>query len=93
MLSEALAETADLLRSLGVDHPLDKLRPVFAKVRQRWAGEQAYIPRADSLDRGERERRIKDGIAAGLPAKIIAAMVGVHPSTVRRKMACRAGDV
>ncbi len=84
-LSEALAETAALLRTLGIADPLDKLRPVFAKVRQRWAGERVHIARADAGERAERERKIKDAIAAGLPAKTIAAQVGVHPSTVRRK--------
>ena len=47
-LSEALAETAALLRTLGIADPLDKLRPVFAKVRQRWAGERVHIARADA---------------------------------------------
>ena len=84
-LSEALAETAALLRTLGIADPLDKLRPVFAKVRQRWAGERVHIARADAGERAERERKIKDAIAAGLPAKTIAVQVGVHPSTVRRK--------
>lgn len=84
-LSEALAETAALLRTLGIADPLGKLRPVFARVRQRWAGERVHIARADAGERAERERKIKDAIAAGLPAKTIAAQVGVHPSTVRRK--------
>jgi len=84
-LSEALAETAALLRTLGIADPLGKLRPVFARVRQRWAGERVHIARTDAGERAERDRQIRDAIAAGLPAKTIAAQVGVHPSTVRRK--------
>lgn len=84
-LSEALAETAALLRTLGIADPLDKLRPVFAKVRQRWGGERVHIARLDPADRAERERAIREGIAAGLPAKAIAKRAGVHPATVWRK--------
>ena len=84
-LSEARAETAALLRTLGIADPLDKLRPVFAKVRQRWGGERVHIARLDPADRAERERAIREGIAAGLPAKAIATRAGVHPATVWRK--------
>ena len=84
-LADACEEMAALLRALGVTEPMEKLRPVFARVRQRWAGERVHIARLDPADRAERERAIREGIAAGLPAKAIAKRAGVHPATVWRK--------
>lgn len=83
-LSDARAEVEALLRALGVADPMEKLRPVFAKVRQRWGGERVHIARLDPADRAERERAIREGIAAGMPAKTVAAKTGLHPATVRR---------
>lgn len=83
-LADARAEVAALLRSLGVPDPLEKLRPIFSRVRQRWAG-QVHIARTDPDEREERNRKIQEGLAAGLPAKAVAKQVGVHPATVWRK--------
>lgn len=84
-LADARAEMAALLLALGVAEPMEKLRPVFARVRQRWAGERVHIARIDPDDRADRDRAIRDGIKAGLPVKTIAKSNGVHPSTVWRK--------
>lgn len=84
-LSDARAEVEALLRALGVADPMEKLRPVFARVRQRWAGERVHIARTEPSDRADRDRAIRDGIAAGLPVKTIARRAGVHPATVWRK--------
>ena len=84
-LVEACAEAAELLRTLGVANPMEQLRPVFARVRKRWAGERVYIAQHDAAEREARDQAIQTGIAAGVPTKTIAAQVGVHPTTVWRK--------
>lgn len=84
-LAEACVEVAALLCALGVANPMERLRPVFARVRQRWAGERVYIAQYDAVEREARDQAIKTGIAAGVPIKTIAARAGVHPTTVWRK--------
>lgn len=84
-LADARAEVAALLSAIGVADPLEKLRPVFARVRQRWAGERVHIARTDPDDRAERDRAILEGIKAGLSVPTIAKRAGVHPSTVWRR--------
>jgi len=84
-LADARAEMVALLVTLGVAEPLDKLRPVFARVRQRWAGERAHIAHLDPNDRAERDRAILEDIKAGVPVPTIAKRAGVHPATVWRR--------
>lgn len=91
-LSEARAEMVAVLTALGIADPLAVLRPVFSRVRQRWAGERVCIHHVDCVDREEREQKIRDGLATGLPIKRIAEQTGVHPTTVWRKSLRRGRD-
>lgn len=80
-LADARAEMLELLASMGVSSPDAVLNPIFDRLRLRWAG-QCYIKQTDSESR---DRMIREGLAAGLPAKAIARKAGVHPSTVWRR--------
>ncbi len=80
-LADARAEMLELLASMGVSSPDAVLNPIFDRLRRRWAG-QCYIKQTDSESR---DRMIREGLAAGLPAKAIARKAGVHPSTVWRR--------
>jgi len=84
-LVDARMEMTELLCALGVANPMERLRPVFARVRQRWAGERVYIAQHDAAELTARDQAIQAGIAAGVPTKTIAAQAGVHPVTVWRK--------
>ncbi len=80
-LADARAEMLELLASMGVSSPDAVLNPIFDRLRLCWAG-QCYIKQTDSESR---DRIIREGLAAGLPAKAIARKAGVHPSTVWRR--------
>jgi len=84
-LVEACEEVAALLGSLGVTNPMARLRPLFARVRHRWAGERVYIARYDALELAERDQAIQKDLAAGVPRKTIAAKTNLHPTTIWRR--------
>lgn len=82
MTTDPLLDMLDTLARHGLDPAT--CRQAVAEVRQRWGGSQCYIPR---VDRRERERTIKAGLANGQPPQAIAAEVGVCARTIRRKRA------
>lgn len=83
-ISDARREVESLLQSLGISDPPSVVRPVFDRVRQRYAGDRPYIPHVDHDQKDSVRKLVQDGLTAGLSIKEIARQSGLHITTVWR---------
>lgn len=83
-LSDLRVEIVHLLGTLGIDNPLDLVRPIFRQVRQRYAGDRPYIPHTDQEELDAQRQLIIEGITAGLSVRSIAEQTGLPRSRVWR---------